>query len=427
MIFDRLIQRRAHPANPSQIVLSMFNGGLGAQTYTGKQITGDKSLSISAVWAAVTAKAQDMAGLPIKYYQIMPDGTKKNLRGDRIWKLLNEKANDEMDSFQYREFSYAMVDMYGNAYSYIDYNNNGEIKGLWPLIPTKMVVKRIYNKDKTESALVFTYSDDRGTTVFSPKSIWHVRGFSTDGIMGVNTTDVAKEIYGLSAALEEYAARYFGNNAKPPAVLVHPGKVGEKAHKNLKASWSEAHQGLSQAHKIAILEEGMQLKEFGFSPEDSQSIESRKFQIEEVARITNMPLHRLKHLEKVNYNSIEHADIEYGKYTLHPLAQRFDKSAKQQIVPVRHPNRYLKHNLNGIYRADIDTRTNAYQRGQQGGYMSINDILDFEDRDPVPGGDIRMFPANMLPLDMVADYFNAKIKSMVERVIANDTPEQVAD
>ena len=207
---------------------------------------------------------------------------------------------------------------------------------------------------------------------------------------------------GLTLSLEEYAARFFGNGATPPAVLQHPEQLSPEAQDRLRDNWSKTYGGLSNAHRIAILEEGMELKVFGVTPEASQAIESRKFMVDEVARIFNMPPHMLKSLERSTYSNIEQQSLEFVKYTMRPWLVRFEQGYDIQLLTsVQQKKLFFEHLVDGLLRGDAEARHNSYTNGRQWGYYSANDIREFENLNPIEGGDIYMVPLNMVPADQI--------------------------
>jgi HK97 family phage portal protein len=287
--------------------------------------------------------------------------------------------------------------IWGSCYAEIERDEAGRVKGLWPLLSKDMEVKRI------DGELVYLYRTiDGGIKIFSSRNILRINGFSPNGITGLNPIQKLKEPIGLGLALEEYGARFFGTGAKPPAVLEHPGTLGTKTKDLLRKAWEEMHQGLSGAHRIAILEEGMKLHEYGVSPEDAQALESRKFQVTEIARIFNMPPHMLKDLERASFNNIEMMSLEFVIYTLRPWLVRFEQAYNTQLFNQKEQKKYfLEHLVDGLLRGDIKTRHEAYTKGRQWGYLSANDIRELENLNPIEGGDVYLVPLNMIPADQV--------------------------
>lgn len=297
----------------------------------------------------------------------------------------------------YREATAGHVVMWGTGYSEIDRNEAGGINALWPLLPGNMVPKRI------DGELVYAYRlPDGGTKIFSADRILRINGFSKDGIIGHRPIALGREAIGLSLALEEFGARFFGNGAHPHTVLEHPEQLSPEAAERLRKAWEERQQGLSNAHRTAILEEGMKLKEFGVSPEDAQALESRKFQVVEVARIFNIPPHMLKDLERSTFSNIEHQGLEFVIYTIRPWLVRFEQAYSIQLLNDKEIKKYFfEHLVDGLLRGDIKNRSEAYAVGRQWGWLSANDIREMENKNPVEGGDAYLVPLNMIPADQV--------------------------
>ena len=288
---DPNIEKRTHPSNPASWLLD----AVGARTYTGKNISEEDALSITAVWCACQILAGTIGSLPLPLYERVDIG-KERAVDHPLYNLLKLKPNSEMSAISYRESMMLHLILWGNHYSEISRNNANVITELWPLLPYKMSWKRINGE------IIYVYNLPDGTQALLPKDrVLHISGLSPNGLFGYNMVTKGKEALGISAALEEYAGRYFSNNAKPPVVIQHPETLGPEAADNLKKSWNEVNSGLSNSHRVAILEEGMKLQEFGADPENSQVLQSRKFSVNEVARLTNMPPHMLKDLEKATF------------------------------------------------------------------------------------------------------------------------------
>ena len=342
-LIKRAFEKRVHPSKNDDALWKIFGGGMA--THTGLDVTEDIALSSTAVWSAWTQLSQDVAALPLHLLERLNPGKKKAV-DNPLYRLIHLQPNPEMTSMQWREAEMFNVLGWGNCYSEIERSNGNEIIGLWPLVSRDMEVRRIGKE------LFYIYQlPGGGVAIFPRNRILHISGFSPNGIMGFNPIAKNSEAIGLSLALEEYAARFFGNGAKPPVVLEHPETLGEEALKNLKASWQEMQGGLSNSHRMAILEEGMKLHEYGTSPEDSQALDSRKFQVQEVARIFNMPVHRLKELTNATYTNIIHQDLEYAKYTLQPWLVRKEQGYTTQLLSIKNQVKlFFEHDLRGLLR-----------------------------------------------------------------------------
>lgn len=371
--------------------------GLDPRSKTGLTIDADSALDATAVWSAVTQLSQSIASLPLHLYKRLEPRGKERFINHPVYRLLNLQPNQEMTTLVFREALMGQVLMFGAAFAEKAINNKNEIIALWPLLTTNMTVMR------DRGQLVYRYQLPNGEYKWFPSDkIFKVIGFSANGLLGYRVYEKMVEPIGLSLALEEYATRFFGNGATPPAVLEHPEQLSPEAQDRLRDNWNKVYKGLSNAHRIAILEEGMKLHVFGITPEASQAIESRKFMVDEVARIFNMPPHMLKSLEHATYSNIEQQSLEFVKYTLRPWLVRFEQEYNTQLLkPVQQGRLFFEHLVDGLLRGDAAARHSAYTNGRQWGYYSANDIREFENLNPIEGGDIYMVPLNMVPADQI--------------------------
>jgi HK97 family phage portal protein len=244
--------------------------------------------------------------------------------------------------------------------------------------------------------------------ILRPEDVLHIPGLGFDGLVGYSPIAMAKNAIGLAIATEEYGSKFFANGATPGAVLEHPGLV--KDYEKLRESWNQAFRGSGNANKVAILEEGMKYTPISISPEQAQFLETRKFQINEIARIFRVPPHMVGDLEKSSFSNIEQQSLEFVKYTLDPWVVRWEQSIMRRLLtPDEKRTYYVKFNLDGLLRGDYQSRMNGYAIGRQNGWMSANDIRELENLDRIPaeeGGDLYLINGNMLPLKDAGAFAN---------------------
>ncbi|MFB5623283.1 MAG: phage portal protein, partial [Nitrosarchaeum sp.] len=268
-------------------------GETNDKSYTGKTVDEENAMTNTAVWSAVTQLSQIIASLPLNLYMRQSDGNKKIAINHRNYDLLHISPNPFMSSMAYRECQMGQILRYGTCYSEKELDGNGNVIALWPLLSAKV------RPDVLLNDIVYVVTLPNGKeNVLDKSRILRVNGFSSNGLIGYSPVEFCKESIALSLAIEEYGARFYGNGARPAAVLEHPQELSQPAQDRLRENWDKIHKGLENSHRIAILEEGMKLHEFTVTPEDSQTLETRKFQVEEVARIFNLPVHMLKNLDR---------------------------------------------------------------------------------------------------------------------------------
>ena len=399
-ILSGLFRSRDKPKNSTVgSGYSFFFGG----TTSGKRVNEMSAMQMTAVYSCVRILAEAVAGLPLHLYRYTDNGSKEKAIEHPLYRLLHDEPNPEMTSFIFRETLMTHLLLWGNAYAQIVRNGKGEVLGLYPLMPNKMSVDR-----DTDGRLWYTYTRStdeaptmKGSTVkLHPYDVLHIPGLGFDGLVGYSPIAMAKNAIGMGIACEEYGARFFANGAAPGGVLEHPGTV--KDPQKIRDSWNSVYKGSANAHRVAVLEEGMKYTPIGISPEQAQFLETRKFQINEIARIFRVPPHMVGDLEKSSFSNIEQQSLEFVKYTLEPWVIRWEQSIMRALLSTQEKEMYfVKFNLEGLLRGDYQSRMNGYAIARQNGWMSANDIRRLENLDQIPkedGGDLYLINGNMLPL-----------------------------
>ena len=360
-------------------------------------------MQMTAVYSCVRILAEAVAGLPLHFYRYTEDGSKEKATDHPLYFLLHDEPNPEMTSFVFRETLMTHLLLWGNAYAQIIRNGKGEVIALYPLMPNSMRVDR---DDKGHLYYEYQTSSDEAKTTeggmvrLKPTDVLHVPGLGFDGLVGYSPIAMAKNAIGMAIACEEYGAKFFANGATPGGILEYPGTV--KDPERVRESWNKGFGGSSNANKVAILEEGMKYTPISISPEQAQFLETRKFQINEIARIFRVPPHMVGDLEKSSFSNIEQQSLEFVKYTLDPWVSRWEQSMMRSLLPRDEKTRYfVKFNVDGLLRGDYQSRMNGYSIGRQNGWMSANDIRELENLDRIPaeqGGDLYLINGNMCKL-----------------------------
>ena len=372
-------------------------------TSSGKSVNERSSLQMTAVYSCLRILSEAVAGLPLHVYRYNNAGGKEKAIDHPLYRLLHDEPNTEMTAFAFRETLMSHLLLWGNAYAQIIRNGRGEVIGLYPLMPNKMKVDR-----DSKGNIYYTYSrtqDDTklskpGEVVLSPHEVLHIPGLGFDGIIGYSPIAMAKNAVGMAIACEEYGAKFFANGAAPGGVVEHPGIV--KDPERVRQSWNSVYQGSGNSHKVAVLEEGMKYTPIGISPEQAQFLETRKFQINEIARIFRVPPHMVGDLEKSSFSNIEQQSMEFVKYTLDPWVVRWEQTINRMLFSSEEKKTYfVKFNVDGLLRGDYQSRMNGYATARQNGWMSANDIRELENLDKIPvelGGDLYLINGSMTKL-----------------------------
>ena len=259
----------------------------------------------------------------------------------------------------------------------------------------------------------------------SPSDVLHIPGLGFDGLVGYSPIAMAKNAIGLAIATEEYGSKFFANGAAPSGVLEHPGTIKDPSR--VRESWQQTFGGSHNSNKIAVLEEGMKYTPISISPEQAQFLETRKFQINEIARIFRVPPHMVGDLEKSSFSNIEQQSLEFVKYTLDPWVIRWEQAMHRALLSEDEKKDYFfKFNVEGLLRGDYASRMNGYATARQNGWMSANDIRELEDLDRIPselGGDLYLVNGNMVPLTDAGAAYKNKNDTEKEEEPDEDTEE----
>ena len=398
-IFSGLFRSRDKPKNRVGGGWNFLFGG----TTSGKAVNERTAMQTSAVYACVRILAESVAGLPLHVYERTANGSKSTKPSHPLYQLLHDEPNREMTSFVFRETLMSHLLLWGNAYAKIIRDGRGFPIALYPLLPDRMAV------DRNESGeLVYTYQSDKGQVKLRRENVLHIPGLGFDGLIGYSPIAMAKNAVGLALATEDYGAAFFANGANPGGVLEHPGVIKPEQADRLRESWQSQFGG-ANAHKVAVLEEGLKFHQMSIPPEQAQFLETRKFQINEIARIFRVPPHMVGDLEKSSFSNIEQQSLEFVKYTLDPWVVRWEQSLQQALIlPSEKATIFIKFNLDGLLRGDYQSRMQGYSTGIQNGFMSVNDVRGLEDMNLLTaeeGGDLHFVNGNMVKLaDVGAAY-----------------------
>lgn len=377
---------------------------LFGRTTSGKPVNERTAMQTTAVYACVRILAEAIASLPLHVYEYQDDGGKKLVHDHPLYYLLHDEPNPEMTSFVFRETLMSHLLIWGNAYAQIIRDGAGRVLGLYPLLPDKMEVQRddkgniyyVYSRNSDENPTFKEY----GNIKLKAEDVLHIPGLGFDGLIGYSPIAMAKNAVGMTLACEEYGASFFANGANPGGVLEHPGVLKDPS--KVRESWNSVYRGVGNAHKIAVLEEGMKYQQIGIPPEEAQFLETRKFQINEIARLYRIPPHMVGDLDKSSFSNIEQQSLEFVKYTLDPWVIRWEQSLQRSLLlPGEKGKYFIKLNVDGLLRGDYQSRMNGYAVGRQNGWFSANDIREMENMNPIPdeeGGNLYLINGAMTKL-----------------------------
>ena len=391
---QRFFNSRASPTN------DFFSGFLYAcgMSGSGKAVNERTAMQTTAVNACVRILSETVASLPLHTYNYTDTGKEKAYKHS-LYYLLHDSPNPEMTSFVFRETLMSHLLLWGNAYTYIVRDGRGSVIELWPLLPDRMRVGRLGDSGE----IYYCYQTSSGELNLRADEVMHIPALGFDGLIGYSPISMAKEAIGLSLSTEEFGAKFFANGANPGGVLEHPGVVKDPAR--IRDSWNAVYQGSNNAHKVAVLEEGMSYKPIGIPPDAAQFLETRRFQVTEICRMFRVPAHMVGDLERSTFSNIENQSLEFVIYTIRPWLIRLEQAmAKSLLLPNERGVYFPKFAVEGLLRGDFKTRMEGYAVARQNGWMSVNNIRELEDMNLIPtadGGDDMHANGNFVKLSQI--------------------------
>jgi HK97 family phage portal protein len=367
----------------------------GQPTDSGVDIDERLALNISAVWQAVNIISGPLASLPLYVYEQTGPDTRKVAHDHPAHQLLHEQPNDEMTPIVFHETLQAHALTWGNGYARIEWAGDVPTK-IYPLMPDQVEADRD-DAGNLFYRFVARYEDEKDEDLY-PEEVIHIPGLGFTGRSGYSVVQMARESLGLTAASEKYGASLFGRGSVPGGSLDSPVALDPEARKNLRESWERLHRGPMNTHRVAILEEGVKYNPIGLPPEDAQFLQTRTFQVVEIARWFNVPPHMLRDLSQATFSNIEHQGLDYLIYTLRPWLIRWQQEYKRKLFRGPSARRYgVAHDVKALLQTDTAGRFAAYALGRNNGFLTLNDILRAENMNTIDGeiGEQRIMPANM--------------------------------
>ena len=361
---------------------------------SGERVDEKTAMQIATVYACVRLLAETVAGLPLHLYRYTDDtgNGKERAKDHPLYKILYRQPNPEMTSFSFWETMVLQILLWGNSYAQVIRDGKNNVLALYPLPPENVEVDR---DEKGHIYYIYhAYTDEvpgenNKDIYFRSDEVFHVPGLSYNGLVGVSPIAMMKNSLGTTLAVEKYGSAFFKNGAQPSGVLEHPGVL--KNPEKIRENWSDVYGGANNAHKVAVLEEGMSYKAISLPPEDSQFLSTRQFGVNEICRIFRVPPHLVQDMEHATFSNIEHQSIDFVVHTLTPWLVRFEQAIiKDLLLPDEQDDYFPKFNVDGLLRGDYQSRMQGYATGISNGFLSPNDIHRLENMDLIPaekGGD----------------------------------------
>ena len=390
---------------------------------SGEQVDEKSAMQIATVYACVRLLAESVAQLPLHLYRVTDHDGQEKAQDHPLYKILYREPNPEMTRFSYIEAVMTHLLLWGNSYSQIIRDGKNNVLGLYPLLPENVEI------DRTESGeLYYIYhaytnevpGEKNKDVIFQRDEVLHIPGLSFNGLVGFSPIAMMKNALGTTMAVEKYGSAFFKNGAQPAGVLEHPGVL--KDPQKIRDNWTRAYGGPGNAHKVAVLEEGMQYKPISLPPEDSQFLSTREFGVEEICRIFRVPPHLVQDLKRSTFNNIEHQGISFVQYTLMPWLARIEQAIVKDLLMEDEKELFFpKFNVDGLLRGDYKSRMDGYSIGISTGIISPNEARRKENMPPLPdeeGGDFHIVNGTFIKLKDVGQQYGVQDEAKPE------TPEE---
>ncbi|MBR2769918.1 MAG: phage portal protein [Solobacterium sp.] len=383
---------------------------------SGVTVDEKSAMQIATVYACVRLLAESVAQLPLHLYRETGDGSREKAKDHPLYRILYREPNVEMSSFSYWEAVMTHLLLWGNSYSQIIRDGKNGVLSLYPLLPENVEIDRT---DKGELYYIYhAYTNEvpgekNKDIIFRKDEVFHIPGLSFNGLVGFSPIAMMKNSLGTTMAVEKYGSAFFKNGAQPSGVLEHPGIL--KNPEKLRENWTQVYGGANNAHKVAVLEEGMTYKPISLPPEDSQFLSTREFGVEEICRIFRVPPHMVQDLKRATFSNIEHQSIDFVVHTLDPWLVRIEKAiVKDLLLEDEKDEYYPKFNVDGLLRGDYKSRMDGYSVGISTGIMSPNEARQKENMPPLEeeeGGDFHIVNGTFIRLKDVGAQYNVQSDS----------------
>lgn len=392
-----------HPRDP--VLAAWF--GANSDTLSGVNVTPDTALKVSAVWLAVRVLSETLAWIPLDVFKRLPQGAREKDPAHPLFDILRWQPNRWQTAYEFKRMLMGHICLRGNGYAEIIGDGQAAVRELVPLHPDRTVPFRA-----PDGQIAYRHQPEKGPQrILLQGEVFHLRGYSDDGIVGLNPIELHREGVGLAMATERHGAALFGNNAAPKGAIKVPAVLTDPAAKELREGWERRHKGVENRGKIAILDGGMEWMQIGMTSEDAEYIATRGFQAVEIARMFRIQPHKLMILDRATFSNIEQQAIEFVTDTMMPHFENWIQAARRDLLTeASRRTHFLDFNVNALLKGDTLSRFQAYAIGRQWGWVSANDVLRKENENPIgDAGDVYLSPANMTPAQLLDQMIDAKI------------------
>lgn len=365
----------------------------GAPSASGVNVTEDTAMRLATVFSCIRVRSEAFAQLPLIVCEVGEDGAAVPVRDHWLYKLFRTAPTPWNTTFEFLEKISIDLDTDGNYYAFMR-KKAGQVTEFWPLPHGDVEASR--SDINGEMAYKVNGLELNGSNVFGAEHIFHIRGLSRDGVVGLSPIRQSRDAIGLALAAERHGSRTFSHGARPSGVVKIPHEISDEDYERLARNWNENYGG-DNVGKTAILEMGAEFTPISMSNEDVQFLDTRKFQRSEICGIYRVPPHMVGDLDNATFSNIEHQSLEFNMFAMAPLAKRVESAINRFVLPERERGKYyVKFNLDALVRGDLATRMSAYSTAIQNGIYNVDEVRALEDRPPRPGGQTYLQPLNMV-------------------------------
>lgn len=392
---------------PAEWFINFLGGG---STASGTNVSSSTAIRNSTVYTCIKIIANHIAMLPIQTFFLDKQGQRIRDKKHAVAKLIETRPNPYQTPFEFKQMMEAHRQLFGNAFAEIEWGRDGYPKALWPLNPKLTTVQK---DSKGKIWITTTMPNGKEQIILSYDDVLHIKGLSINGLVGLNPIAAVREQIGVQVASQEYLGKFFSNGTVTSGILKIPTQLEKPAKEKVRAEWEKLTSGLDNAHRVAILDAGLDYQALGMNQADAQFIETQKFNKTEIAQIYNVPLHMLAELDRATFSNIEQQSLEFIRDTLTPLLVSWEQTIQYQMFSSSDLTKgyYVKFNLNSMLRGDSQSRANYYKTMTDIGVYSINEVRELEDKDGIDGGDEHRVDLNHISLSIADKYQLAKAES----------------
>lgn len=369
----------------------------GTNSASGIHVNEKTAMRVAAVYACVRVIAETIGSMPLSMYRRRTDGGRERASEHPLQILLHDRPNPWQTSQEFREMLTEHALLRGAGFAYINWRSRASniVDELIPIHPDRITIKQL-----PDMQLVYELTREQGDRInLRADEVFTLRYRTSDGVQPVGVIESGRDSIGVAYATQEYAGRFYRNDATPGVVLKHPQKLSAEAAGRLKDTWNSAYAGSGNARRTALLEEGMSIERLSLSNDDSQFLQTREFQRSEIAGLFRVPPHLIGDLSRATFGNIEHQSLDFLAHCIGPWMTRWEQSISRDLITA--PNIYFsKFSPESLLRGDLKSRYDSYAVGRTWGWLSVNDVRRLEDLNPIDAGDVYLQPLNMTAAGM---------------------------